>query len=107
MEEFIVRGLQLQDKEEIINIICKAFADLERKYGIPEGLSIERLTRGVVNAIMDSGVVAVSNNRIIGVNFITNPDEDALKEDQLDIREIGPIATLTDHQAKGVGRKLM
>lgn len=91
------------DKSEIQRLFEKTFSDSE---GRSEGALIGRLVLDLMNETEPRdifGFVATEDERIVGCIFFTRLSFDAPVEAFL----LAPVAVHTDHQGKGVGRRLI
>jgi len=90
------------DTGEVARIMYEAFRRFHESRGFaPDFPDIEAATRVAAGQIEDPtryGVVALSNGRIVGSNFLTEDDP---------IQGVGPISVDPDIQDSGVGRLLM
>src|ERR1043165_3142641 len=100
--EITLRPAESGDAEEGGRLIYEAFKGISGRHGYgPDFPSVEAATGFVSAFIADPsvyGVVAESEGRVIGSNFLSEWD---------DIRGVGPITVDTDVQARGTGRRLM
>ena len=100
--EITLRPAAPADAEECGRIIYEAFKGVSGRHGFrPDFPSTEVATGFVSNFIADPsvyGVVAESEGRVVGSNFISEWDE---------IRGVGPITVDPNVQARGTGRRLM
>ena len=90
------------DAEAAGRIMYRAFAEFHRGHGFaPDFPSVEAAVGLAEAQIADPtifSVVAVSDGKVVGSNFLTEGDA---------IRGVGPITVDPDHQGLGIGRRLM
>jgi GNAT superfamily N-acetyltransferase len=100
--EITLRPAAPGDAGECGRIIYEAFAGVAGRHGFrPDFPSVEVATGFVSGFIADPsvyGVVAESEGRVVGSNFISEWDS---------IHGVGPITVDTGAQARGAGRRLM
>ena len=89
--------------DEIEQLFIKTFSDSE---GQSEGEVIGRLVRDLMGSTDANDLycfIATENEQIIGGVFFTK----MIFESGINAFILSPMATLTDHQGKGVGQKLI
>ena len=89
--------------DEIEQLFIKTFSDSE---GRSEGEVIGSLVRDIMDTTKANdlyGFIASENEQIIGGVFFTK----MIFESGVNAFILSPMATLTDHQGKGVGQKLI
>jgi GNAT superfamily N-acetyltransferase len=100
--EITIRPVAPGDAEECGRIIYEAFKGISGRHGFrPDFPSVEAATGFVSGFITDPtvfGVVAESEGRVVGSNFLSEWDA---------IRGVGPITVDPHVQARGTGRRLM
>src|ERR1043165_4815639 len=100
--EITLRPAESGDAEEGGRLIYEAFKGISGRHGFrPDFPSVEVATEFVSHFIADPsvyGVVAESEGRVVGSNFISEWDA---------IRGVGPITVDPHVQARGAGRRLM
>jgi ribosomal protein S18 acetylase RimI-like enzyme len=97
-----LRALERHDGDEVAQILYEAFAGVHDRHrfarDFPTLESAVQLTRDFMRHPSIWGVVAVSDGRILGSNFL---------DERGPIRGVGPITVHPDAQGRGVGRRLM
>lgn len=100
--EITLRPVAPGDAEECGRIIYEAFKGISGRHGFrPDFPSVEIATGFVRYFIADPsvyGVVAESEGRVVGSNFLSEWDA---------IRGVGPVTVDPNVQARGTGRRLM
>jgi GNAT superfamily N-acetyltransferase len=97
-----LRPLEPQHGEAVAQILYDAFADIHDRHrfarDFPTLESAVQLTRDFMRHPSIWGVVAISDNQVLGSNFL---------DERGPIRGVGPITVHPDAQGRGVGRQLM
>ena len=97
-----LRGIEPGDHEAAARITYEAFAGIHDRHRFSRDFPTLDIARGLVAAFSSHpaiwGVVAESDGRILGSNFL---------DERGPIRGIGPITVDPDVQATGIGRLLM
>jgi GNAT superfamily N-acetyltransferase len=97
-----VRGIEPGDHAAAARITYEAFAGIHDRHRFPRDFPTLDVARGLVEAFSAHpsiwGVVAESNGRVVGSNFL---------DERGPVRGVGPITVEPDAQAAGVGRRLM
>lgn len=99
---FRIRPVAPEDAESCGRIIYEAFKNIAERHNFrpdfPSADAGAQFANILISAPASFGVVAESEGRVIGSNFLSEWDE---------IRAVGPITIDPDSQARGVGRRLM
>jgi predicted N-acetyltransferase YhbS len=97
-----IRSMQREDVETCGSICYEAFKNIAGRHDFPPDFPTVESATQLAQSLFDSpqvfGVVAESDGKIVGSNFLWEYDE---------IRAVGPITVDPNVQAKGTGRKLM
>ena len=97
-----LRAIERYDDEAVARILYGAFAGIHDRHGFPRDFptleSAVQLTRDFIRHPSIWGVVAVSDGRVVGSNFL---------DERGPVRGVGPITVHPDAQGRGVGRRLM
>jgi predicted N-acetyltransferase YhbS len=97
-----LRPMQPHDGEEVARILYGAFAGIHDRHrfarDFPTLESAAQLTRDFMRHPSTRGVVAVSDGRVVGSNFL---------DERGPIRGVGPITVGPAAQGRRVGRRLM
>lgn len=99
---FRIRPVAPEDAEVCGRIIYEAFKSIGERHNFrPDFPSVDagaQFANLLINEPESFGVVAESEGRVVGSNFLSEWDE---------IRAVGPITIDPERQARGVGRRLM
>jgi GNAT superfamily N-acetyltransferase len=97
-----LRPIEPHDGEAAAQILYEAFAGIHDRHRFPRDFptleSAAQLTRDFIRHPSIWGVVAVSDGRVVGSNFL---------DERGPVRGVGPITVHPDAQGSGVGRRLM
>ncbi len=97
-----LRPIERYDDEAVARILYGAFAGIHDRHGFPRDFptleSAVQLTRDFIRHPSIWGVVATSDGRVVGSNFL---------DERGPVRGVGPITVHPDAQGRGVGRRLM
>lgn len=97
-----LRPVTSADAEECGRIIYEAFKSIAERHNFPLDFPAIEMGMQFAHAFIENpsiyGVVAESDGRILGSNFLSEWDE---------IRAVGPITVDPEFQGHGVGRRLM
>jgi GNAT superfamily N-acetyltransferase len=100
--EIVVRAMEPADADECTRIVYEAFAGLHDHHRFPRDFptleAASQLTGNFIAHPQIWGVVAETDGRIVGSNFL---------EERGPIRGVGPITVDPAAQGLGVGRRLM
>jgi GNAT superfamily N-acetyltransferase len=100
--EIVVRAIEPADGDECARIVYEAFGRLHDHHRFPRDFptleAASQLTGGFIAHPRIWGIVAETDGRIIGSNFL---------DERGPIRGVGPITIDPEAQGRGVGRRLM
>jgi predicted N-acetyltransferase YhbS len=97
-----VRAIERGDADECARIVYEAFGGVADRHRFPRDFPTPEAAAQLTNAFMEHpaiwGVVAESDGRIVGSNFL---------DERGPIRGLGPITVDPQAQGQGVGRRMM
>ncbi len=97
-----LRPIEPRDADAVAQIVYEAFAGIHDRHGFardfPTLESAAELTRDFIRHPSIWGVIALSDGRIVGSNFL---------DERGPIAGVGPITVDLEAQGQGVGRRLM